>query len=258
MIDISPTGIGDMSITSKNERSTSMIDIRRGQERGSADLEWLKSYHTFSFGQYYDPRHMSFGPLRVINEDFIQPGQGFGTHSHKNMEIITYVLEGALEHKDSLGNGSIVKPGDVQRMTAGTGIQHSEYNPSLSEPVHLLQIWIVPDAEGLEPGYEQVHLSIDQQRNHLHLLGSRNSQEGVVTIHQKVDLYGAQLSQQGSVVHPLSAHRIAWLHVAKGVIQLNEKHDLMAGDAAAISDLHEIKVHGQSEDAEILLFDMVA
>ena len=235
-----------------------MIDIRRSKERGSADLDWLKSYHTFSFGQYYDPCHMSFGPLQVINEDFIQPGQGFGTHGHKNMEIITYVLEGALEHKDSLGNGSIIQPGDVQRMTAGTGIQHSEFNPSLSNPVHLLQIWIVPDTEGLEPGYEQVHSTIDQQRNHLHLLGSRKSQQGLVTIHQQVDLYAAHLSHQGLVVHPLSARRIVWLHVAKGSIQLNEKHDLIAGDAAAISDIHEITVRGQSESSEILLFDMMA
>lgn len=239
------------------ERSTQMIDIRRGQERGTADLGWLKSHHTFSFGQYYDPRHMNFGPLRVINEDIIQPGQGFGTHGHKNMEIITYVLEGALEHRDSLGNGSIIKPGDVQRMTAGTGIQHSEYNPSLSDPVHLLQIWIVPDAEDLEPGYEQVRLSTDQPFNHLYLLGSKNSRQGAVTIHQQVDLYAAQLSQQGTVVHPMPVQRKAWLHVAKGAIQLNGKHDLIAGDAAAISNSHEITVHGQSESAEIILFDMV-
>lgn len=258
MIDMSPTETGDLPYPSNNERSTQMIDIRRGQDRGAADLDWLKSYHTFSFGQYYDPRHMSFGPLRVINEDFIQPGQGFGTHGHKNMEIITYVLEGALEHKDSLGNGSIIKPGDVQRMTAGTGIQHSEYNPSLSDPVHLLQIWIVPDVEGLEPGYEQVHLFTDQPRNHLYLLGSRNSQQGLVTIHQTVDLYAAHLNQQGLIIHPLPAQRIAWLHVAKGAIQLNGEHNLMAGDAAAISDIHEISVYGQSECAEILLFDMMA
>lgn len=234
-----------------------MIDIRRGQERGSADLAWLKSYHTFSFGQYYDPRHMHFGPLRVINEDFIQPGQGFGVHNHKNMEIITYVLEGALEHKDSLGNSSMIRPGAVQRMTAGTGIQHSEYNPSLSNPVHLLQIWIVPDTEDLEPGYEQVHSSTVRQINHLHLLGARNSRQGVVTIHQNMNLYAAQLSPQGLVAHLLSDQRIAWLHVAKGAVQLNGKHDLIAGDAAAISNIHEITVHGQSESAEILLFDMV-
>lgn len=235
-----------------------MIDIRRGHERGSVDLAWLKSYHTFSFGQYYDPRYMHFGPLRVINEDFIQPGQGFGTHSHKNMEIITYVLEGALEHKDSLGNGSIIKPGSVQRMTAGTGIQHSEYNPSSSNPVHLMQIWIVPDAKGLEPGYEQVHISTDQPRNHLHLLGARNSRQGAITIHQQVDLYGAQLSQQGLIAHPIPVQRKVWLHVAKGAIQLNGKHDLMAGDAVAILDIHGIEIQGQSENAEILLFDMVA
>lgn len=235
-----------------------MIDIRLGPERGTANLDWLKSYHTFSFGNYYDPRHMNFGPLRVINEDFIQPSQGFGMHGHKNMEIITYVLEGALEHKDSLGNGSIIKPGDVQRMTAGTGIYHSEYNPSPGEPVHLLQIWIVPETEGLEPGYEQNHIAIDQQKNFLHLLGSRTGQQGSVTIHQNVDLYAAQLSQQGSIVHTLSEQRVAWLQVAKGSIQLNGAHDLGDGDAAAITDLCDISIHSQSEGTEILLFDMVA
>ncbi|WP_299489411.1 pirin family protein [Acaryochloris sp. IP29b_bin.137] len=235
-----------------------MIEIRSGQDRGSARLDWLQSYHTFSFGHYYDPRHMSFGPLRVINEDFIQPGQGFGTHGHRDMEIITYVLEGALEHQDSLGNGSIIQPGDIQRMTAGTGIQHSEYNPSQSDPVHLLQIWIVPDREGLEPDYEQTHVALEQQKNRLHLLGSKTSQRGAVTIHQDIDLYAAQLSQQGSVTHTLPAQRMAWLHVAKGAVQINEVYALVAGDAAAITNLRDISIDSQSEDAEILLFDMVA
>lgn len=235
-----------------------MIDIRLGQDRGIANLDWLQSYHTFSFGNYYDPRHMSFGPLRVINEDFIQPSQGFGTHGHQDMEIITYVLEGALEHKDSLGNGSIIRPGDVQRMTAGTGIQHSEFNASQSESVHLLQIWIIPDTEGLKPGYEQTHIAIDQQMNHLHLLGSSVGQQGAVTIHQDVRLYVAQLSQQGTVTHTLSKQRMAWLQVAKGAAQLNGVHDLQAGDAAAVTNVPDISLLGQSEGTEILLFDMVS
>lgn len=235
-----------------------MINIRLGKDRGSANFGWLKSYHTFSFGSYYDPSHINFAFLRVMNEDFIQPAQGFGTHSHKDMEIITYVLEGALEHKDSLGNGSIIRPGDVQRMTAGTGIHHSEYNPSPSKPVHLLQIWIVPDTDGLEPGYEQTHVAIDQQKNHLHLLGSREGQDGSVTIHQNVNLYASKLSQNGSVTHALSEQRVAWLHVAKGAVQLNGEHELIAGDAAAITNLRDISIHGQSEASEILLFDMAA
>lgn len=235
-----------------------MINIRLGKDRGSANFGWLKSYHTFSFGSYYDPSHINFAFLRVMNEDFIQPAQGFGTHSHKDMEIITYVLEGALEHKDSLGNGSIIRPGDVQRITAGTGIQHSEYNPSPSERVHLLQIWIVPDTDDLEPSYEQTHVAIDQQKNHLHLLGSREGQDGSVTIHQNVNLYASKLSQNGSVTHTLSEQRVAWLHVAKGAVQLNGEHELIAGDAAAITNLRDISIHGQSEASEILLFDMAA
>lgn len=235
-----------------------MINIRLGKDRGLANFGWLKSYHTFSFGSYYDPSHINFAFLRVMNEDFIQPAQGFGTHSHKDMEIITYVLEGALEHKDSLGNGSIIRPGDVQRITAGTGIQHSEYNPSPSERVHLLQIWIVPDTDGLEPGYEQTHVAIDQQKNHLHLLGSREGQDGSVTIHQNVNLYASKLSQNGSVTHALSEQQVAWLHVAKGAVQLNGEHELIAGDAAAITNLRDISIHGQSEASEILLFDMAA
>lgn len=233
-----------------------MIDIRLGQDRGSANFGWLKSYHTFSFGNYYDPRYMSFASLRVMNEDFIQPGQGFGTHGHQDMEIITYVLEGALEHQDSLGNGSIIRPGDVQRMTAGTGIQHSEYNPSSSDPVHLLQIWIVPNTEGLEPGYEQTHVAISEQKNHLHLLGSRKGQARSVTIHQDVNLYASQLSQTGSIAHSLPDQRVAWLHVAKGAVQLNGAYDLVAGDAAAMTDLPKIGVQGLSDNAEILLFDL--
>ena len=233
-----------------------MIAIRLGNERGSAKMSWLESYHTFSFGNYYDPNHMSFASLRVINEDFIQPSQGFGTHGHKDMEIVTYVLEGALEHKDSLGNGSIIRPGDIQRMTAGTGIQHSEYNASQSESVHLLQIWIVPDTSGLEPSYEQTHVSMGEQLNQLFLVGSRDGRGGSVTIHQNIDLYASKLSQNNSITHSLQNQRVAWLQVAKGAVQLNKEYDLEAGDAATLHDLNEIAVQGLSDEAEILLFDI--
>lgn len=235
-----------------------MIDIRLGKDRGVTNAGWLESYHTFSFGNYYDPNHLSFASLRVINEDIIQPDQGFGTHGHQNMEIITYVLEGSLEHKDSLGNGSIIRPGDVQRMTAGTGIHHSEFNPSTSDSVHLLQIWIVPETDGLAPEYEQTHIAIGEQNNHLHLLGSREGQHGSVTIHQNLNLYAATLSQNGSIAYVLADQRLAWLHVAKGTVQLNGEYDLAAGDAAAITDLGEMTLRGCSEASEILLFDMAA
>jgi len=235
-----------------------MIDIRLGKDRGVTNAGWLESYHTFAFGNYYDPNHLSFASLRVINEDIIQPDQGFGTHGHQDMEIITYVLEGSLEHKDSLGNGSIIRPGDVQRMTAGTGIHHSEFNPSATSPVHLLQIWIVPETGGLDPGYEQTHIAIGEQKNHLHLLGSRDGRNGSVTIHQNVNVYAANLSQNKSISHALPGQRRAWLHVAQGMVQLNGEYNLMAGDAAAITDLRDITLQGRSEASEILLFDMAA
>lgn len=233
-----------------------MIDIRLGKDRGFTNAGWLESYHTFSFGNYYDPNHLNFASLRVINEDIIQPDQGFGTHGHQDMEIITYVLEGSLEHKDSLGNGSIIRPGDVQRMTAGTGIHHSEFNPSAADPVHLLQIWIVPATGGLDPGYEQTHVAIAEKQNRLQLIGSRDGRNGSVMIHQDVNLYASKLSQNGSIAHALPEQRVAWLQVAQGTVQLNGEHDLTAGDAAAISDLNSIAIAGQSEGAEILLFDI--
>ncbi len=235
-----------------------MINIRLGQERGSTELGWLESHHTFSFGNYYDPNHLNFASLRVINEDIIQPGQGFNTHSHQDMEIITYVLRGALEHQDSLGNGSTIRPGDIQRMTAGTGIQHSEYNASLSDPVHLLQIWIVPAKNGLEPGYEQNHFPSLEQFNQLHLVGSCQGQQGSVTIHQDVNLYASKLRENATVTHTLQKHRVAWLHITQGSIQLNREYHLTAGDAAAITDLNSMAIQGLSPTSELLLFDMAA
>lgn len=235
-----------------------MIDIRLGQARGSANAGWLESYHSFSFGNYYDPNHMGFASLRVINEDIILPGQGFGTHGHQDMEIITYVLSGTLQHQDSLGNGSLIRPGDVQRMTAGTGIQHSELNPSATDPVHLLQIWIIPETNGLNPDYEQTHISISDHKNQLVQLGSRHGEQGSVTIHQNVNLYAAHLSPEIAIAHTLQPQRVAWLQVAKGAVQLNGDHPLTAGDAAAITDLQDISIAGWAEESEILLFDLAA
>jgi quercetin 2,3-dioxygenase len=238
-----------------------MIKIRPAHERGAVNLGWLDSRHTFSFGNYYDPNHTNFGPLRVINEDKVQPGQGFGTHGHKDMEIVTYVLSGELEHKDSLGNGSIMRPGDVQRMSAGTGILHSEFNPSTEEPVHLLQIWLLPGQQGLAPSYEQTTFAETEKSDRLRLVGSSDGREGSVTIHQDVSLYAASLRSGVSIIHPLQADRGLWIQVARGAISVNGQ-DLSAGDGAAITrqDVPEpqgIEIWGTSEDiAEILLFDM--
>lgn len=198
-----------------------MLEVRKADERGGANFGWLNSKHTFSFGHYYDPNHMGFGPLRVINDDRVAPGGGFPAHPHSDMEIISYVLEGALEHKDSIGTGSVIRPGDLQRMSAGTGIRHSEYNASKTEPVHFLQIWIVPEKEGLKPGYEQKSFSDAEKRGRLRLIGSRNGRDGSVTIHQDVDLYATLLSKGESVAHELRAGRGGWVHVALGSVSLN-------------------------------------
>lgn len=231
-----------------------MLTIRHAEERGLANFGWLNSRHTFSFGHYHDPKFMGFGPLRVINEDRVQPGQGFGTHGHSDMEIISYVLDGALEHKDSIGTGSIIRPGDVQRMTAGTGVRHSEFNASDAESVHFLQIWIIPEENGLEPGYEQKAFIDDEKRGRLRLVGSRDGRDGSVTIHQDVDLYAALLGDDVSVSHELAAGRKAWVQVAKGSAVLNGK-PLQAGDGVAIESQATITVSGASA-AEVLLFDM--
>lgn len=231
-----------------------MLAIRHAEQRGHANLGWLDSRHTFSFGQYYDPNFMGFGPLRVINEDRVQPGQGFGTHGHADMEIISYVLDGALEHNDSMGNGSIIRPGDVQRMTAGTGVRHSEYNGSDREPVHFLQIWILPERTGLEPGYEQKTFAASDKRGRLRLVGSRDGRDGSVTIHQDVDLYAALLGDGEQVHYPLAEGRKGWVQLARGSAMLNQRQ-LYPGDGIAIEGPVEIDVQASSE-AEILLFDM--
>ncbi len=233
-----------------------MLAIRPADERGVANFGWLDSRHTFSFGHYHDPRFMGFGPLRVINEDRVKPSQGFGTHGHNDMEIISYVLDGALEHKDSLGTGSIIRPGDVQRMTAGTGVRHSEYNASDTDPVHFLQIWILPEKNGLKPSYEQKAFSAEDKRGQLRLVGSRDGRDGTVTIHQDVDLYASLLADGESVSHEFAEGRYGWLQVARGSVRLNG-NTLTVGDGVALKDASQITIDGV-DDAEILLFDMVA
>lgn len=233
-----------------------MLTLRRAEERGGANLGWLDTKHSFSFGEYYDPEHMGFGPLRVINEDRVAPDGGFSTHPHRNMEIVTYVLDGALEHKDSLGNGSVIRPGDVQRMSAGRGITHSEFNPSDKAPVHLLQIWLLPEATGLEPSYEQKHFSPEEKRGRFRLIGSRDGREGSVTIHQDVSLYDALLDAGQTVGHEIGMGRLAWLQVARGEAVVNGEQ-LHAGDGAAFEQPGHISVTATSE-AELLLFDMAA
>jgi quercetin 2,3-dioxygenase len=233
-----------------------MLTIRSAQDRGVANFGWLDSRHTFSFGEYYNPNYMGFADLRVINEDNVAPGQGFSTHGHRDMEIISYVLAGALEHKDSLGTGSVIRPGDVQRMSAGTGITHSEYNASQTEPVHFLQIWILPAEKGIEPGYEQKNFAMDEKRGTLRLLGSQDGRDGSVTIHQNVDLYSAVLQAQESVSHTFAPARVGWLQVARGDVNVNG-HALTAGDGVAISQESLITVQGTAPETEVLLFDMV-
>ncbi|HIK46051.1 MAG TPA: pirin family protein [Leptolyngbyaceae cyanobacterium M65_K2018_010] len=232
-----------------------MITLRPAHERGAANLGWLDSRHSFSFGNYYDPRHMGYGPLRVINEDKVLPGQGFGTHGHRDMEIITYVLAGALEHKDSIGNGAVIRPGDIQRMSAGTGILHSEFNASSTDPVHFLQIWIVPAENGLQPGYEQIPIAPEQKQGQLRLVGSEQGQDGSVTIHQQVSLYAGVLAEGDTVSHALAPGRIAWIQVARGGLSLNGQ-PLTAGDGAAIHDLEALHLTGVAAETELLLFDM--
>jgi redox-sensitive bicupin YhaK (pirin superfamily) len=231
-----------------------MLAIRPAAERGVANFGWLNSRHTFSFGHYYDPNFMGFGPLRVINEDRVQPDQGFGTHGHRDMEIISYVLSGALEHKDSMGTGSIIRPGDVQRMSAGSGVRHSEFNASDTEPVHFLQIWILPEQEGLKPSYEQNNFADEQKRGRLRLVGSRDGRDGAITIHQDVNLYATLLGAADVVTHELAAGRKAWVQVATGSAVLNDQQ-LQPGDGVAIDGPATLRLAG-APAAEALLFDM--
>jgi len=231
-----------------------MIALRSSGERGHANHGWLDSYHSFSFADYYDPQHMGYSSLRVINEDYVQPGKGFGTHGHRDMEIITYILEGALEHKDSMGNGSVIRPDDVQRMSAGTGVQHSEFNPSPSEVVHLLQIWIEPDVTGIKPSYEEKHFDAASKRGKLRLIASRDGRDGSVTIHQDASVYAALIDGSERASHRLASGRKAYVHVARGKVTVSGRA-LAAGDALK-ADGESTLVLEHGTKAEVLLFDL--
>jgi quercetin 2,3-dioxygenase len=231
-----------------------MTTLRAATERGRSNLGWLDSAHSFSFSSYYDPRHMGFGPLRVINDDRVTPGAGFGAHGHRDMEIISYVLEGELAHRDSLGNGSIIRPGDVQRMSAGTGIQHSEFNPSQTDPVHFLQIWIVPDKTGYPPSYEQKHFGATERRGRLCLVASRDGRDGSVSLHQDVDVYAALLDGADGAEFMLRPGRLGWIQVARGELRVNGQV-LTEGDGLAM-DEPGLLCFDSAQVAEALLFDM--
>ncbi len=231
-----------------------MIQVRKANDRGHANHGWLNTYHTFSFSSYQDPQHMRFRSLRVMNEDVVAPGQGFGTHPHNDMEIVTYVLEGALEHKDSMGNGEALRPGEFQRMTAGTGITHSEFNPSESEPVHLYQIWLLPERKGIEPSYEQKRFSDEERHNQLRLVASRDADHGSLLIHQDARIFLSKIDAGKEVKHELLESRYAWLQVLRGTVSLNGI-DLGTSDGVAVSDERALTIQATT-DAEIMLFDL--
>jgi redox-sensitive bicupin YhaK (pirin superfamily) len=231
-----------------------MIEVIRSEDRGTADLGWLQSRHTFSFADYQNPERVNFGPLRVVNEDWIAAGKGFDTHPHRDMEIITYMLDGELEHKDSMGNGSVIRPGEVQRMTAGTGVLHSEFNPSGDTPAHLLQIWLFPEENGLQPGYEQELFAAELKENQWCLVGSRDGRNGSLTIHQDVNLYAASLQESHSIDIELLAGRNSFLHIARGRVVMDDE-ELVAGDAVTVEGQAALTLRA-NEDSEMLLFDM--
>ena len=232
-----------------------MNTIRSAAERGQSRLGWLDSRHTFSFGNYHDPAHMGFGALRVINEDRVQPGKGFGAHSHRDMEILSWVLDGALEHKDSMGTHGVIRPGELQRMSAGTGVTHSEFNASASEPVHFLQIWLLPEREGLAPSYEQRAFAPADLANHLHLIASRDGRDESIEVHQDVNLYASRVSSGATVSFRPDAGRWLWLHVAKGNVQV-EGRELQAGDAASWTGAPKVLDIRAVAPSEVLLFDL--
>lgn len=244
-----------------------MLSIRRAQERGHSDFGWLNSYHTFSFGQYHDRRYMGFSALRVINDDTVAPGRGFDSHGHRDMEIISVVLSGALDHKDSMGNGSTIHPGEVQRMSAGTGVLHSEFNPSPDEPVHFLQIWIVPAQEGIEPGYEQRAFSLHDRQGRLCLVASSSGQDGAVTVHQDVNLYWTTLAKNDAITYSPLAGRNTYIHVATGRLKLNDQ-TLEAGDGVALTQIKRGASNPASsaedsklsfsgiQESDVLIFDL--
>ena len=231
-----------------------MIHVRKGNERGHADHGWLSSDHTFSFADYFDSQHMGFSALRVINEDRVQPGEGFPTHGHRDMEIISYVLDGALEHKDSMGTGSVIRPGDVQRMSAGTGVRHSEYNASAQQPVHFLQIWIQPNQLGGAPGYEQQHFAPEELNGRLRLIAAPNGSEGAVTLRQDASIYAARLDGVQEVTHIIAPARRAYVQVVRGSVQLNGVA-LTAGDGARVENETTLRL-SSGTNAEVLLFDL--
>jgi redox-sensitive bicupin YhaK (pirin superfamily) len=231
-----------------------MMQIRRSDERGHADHGWLRSFHSFSFADYHDPAHVSFGPLRVINEDRVKPGTGFGTHGHRDMEIVSYVLEGELAHKDSMGTGSTIRPGDVQRMSAGSGVTHSEFNASASNPVHFLQIWIHPAALGTAPGYEQQHFSVDEKRGRLRLIASADGAQGSVRVQQDVRIYAGLFDGDEEQRMAWSPGRLLYVHVARGSASING-HALGAGDALKATDVTELRISGGTA-AELIVFDL--
>ena len=232
-----------------------MIAVRHAAERGTANFGWLDSRHTFSFGHYYDPDHMGFGALRVINEDRVKPGAGFGTHGHEDMEIISYVLDGALEHKDSIGTGSVIRPGEVQVMSAGTGIRHSEFNHSKNQPVHFLQIWVLPDRQGLPPRYDQKSFPAAEKRDRLRLVGSPDGRDGSIVIHQDADIYDTLLSRDHAVSHALKAGRKGWVQVVSGAVEVNGKA-AVAGDSVAVEDEAVLSVTSRADGSEVLVFDL--
>jgi quercetin 2,3-dioxygenase len=231
-----------------------MTELRRAADRGHANHGWLDSWHSFSFADYHDPAHMGFGPLRVINEDRVQPGMGFGTHGHRDMEIISYVLEGALEHKDSMGNGSVIRPGNVQRMSAGTGVRHSEYNPSASEGVHFLQIWIEPAERGVAPGYEEKNFDAASKRGRLRLIASPDGREGSVTIHQDALVYAALLDGAETATQSLAPGRRLYVHVARGEVTANGQK-LQAGDALKATGESAVRLEA-GRNSEVIVFDL--
>jgi hypothetical protein len=231
-----------------------MINKRPAEQRGHANHGWLDTYHTFSFAHYYDPEHMGFRKIRVINDDTVQPGQGFGTHGHRDMEIVSYVLEGALEHRDSMGTGSVLRAGDVQRMTAGTGVTHSEFNHSKDQSLRFLQIWILPEHDGLTPGYEEITVPDAEKTNTLRKIVSPEGDDGGLKIHQDVTLYAGRLDPGAKVAHDLKQGRHAWVQVANGSLALNGER-LRRGDGAAVSDVRNLELEG-IEKTEVLLFDL--
>jgi quercetin 2,3-dioxygenase len=243
-----------MRICRSTDENAAMISVRRSAERGHADHGWLKSFHSFSFADYHDPQHMGFGPLRVINEDRVAPGMGFGTHGHRDMEIISYVLDGELAHRDSLGNGSVIRPGDVQRMSAGTGVRHSEYNHSQTGTTHFLQIWIEPDRIGIAPGYEEKHFAAHEKRGKLRLIASPDGADGSVTVHQDVRVYAGLLDGDQQSTLEISPDRRVYVHLALGQLTANGER-LAAGDAVRMTAVRQVQLT-DGRAAEVLVFDL--